>query len=322
VVIGTYNQWRTSIAKGDLRRTTWVCGEEPVLVDEVIDTIAAAVRASQLDHIRLTAGHCHDADIWAAANQYPLTPHAPRLVVVRDADAITNWQPLAAWVAAGRALPHTHLLLVSAQPDLPYRMVDGARTGLPAHLELIKAKGRIVRCATPNERDTIAWVRRRAPGLSEATAAHLLTRVGGNLAAAAAVCAKLDLFTGPPSVNTINMLCESAPADTLVDSLLALHKADALAGAALLDDRDYLKTLGQLEARLDLLGNLWRSVRIGLSAREITDQPAFLVHRYLPMAKHYDPHRCTHARRLLAVIDEAVRTGARVGALEALVALW
>jgi len=320
--VGTYNQWRTSTAGGELRRVTWVCGEESVLVEEVVDTIAATLRVSQLDHVRLTAGQHTDADIWAAANQYPLSPHAPRLILVRDADLITHWRPLAAWVAAGRTLPHSHLVLVSAQPDLPYRTVDGARAGLPPHLELVKAKGRIVRCATPNERDAIAWARRRAPGLTDTTAAHLLTRVGGDLAAAAAVCAKLDLFDGQPATATIDSLCELAPADTLVDSLLALRKADALTSVAALSDRDYLKTVGLLESRLDLLGSLWRSVRIGLSARDITGQPAFLVHHYLPMAKHYDPPRCTYARRLLAVFDEAIRTGARVGALEALVALW
>jgi S-adenosylmethionine:diacylglycerol 3-amino-3-carboxypropyl transferase len=67
---------------------------------------------------------------------------------------------------------------------------------------------------------------------------------------------------------------------------------------------------------------LWQALKVGQTTRNVTGQPVFLVAQYMPAAKHYDPKRCAYSRRVLAVLDDAYRTGARTGVLEALVALW
>ncbi len=294
-----------------------MCGDQSVLVDEVIDTTRTALACTDLTFTAHTAGEIPDAAVWASVLRFPLAPAQHHLVLVRAADRLTYWDPLATFLRAGRQLPHTHLMLVSHQRDL---VADG--DDLPAHLELIKAKGRVVRCSALNEADAVAWVRRRHPALTERGAAHLLTRTAGKLGPAAQLCAKLNLFTGTPSTAVIDALCDPVPAEGVTDLLLALRKPAALAAAAHLPQRDYGQAIGLLDARVDLLGSLWRSVRTGLTPREVTGHPPFLVYRYYGHAKHYDPARCAHARQVLVLIDDALRAGARVGVLEALIALW
>lgn len=304
--------------RGELRRVLWVCGDQPVLVEEVLDAVRAHLDVSELDYSCFSGGQDPDPLIWATVLAFSLTPAGRRLVVVRDADKISNWGPLRTFIDGGRQLPGSHLVLVSAQPDLP-TTAEGAT---PEHVELIKTKGRVVRCAAPNETDAISWARRRAPALTVRSAAHLLTRTGGNLAAAAGVCTKLALFSGVPSAAIIDGLCEATPVDCVTDLLLARRKSDALAAAASVPERDYLHTVACLENRLDLLASLWQVARTGLGPREVTGHPPFLVHRYFGHARHYDPAHCAHARKVLLLIDDAIRGGARTGVLESLIALW
>jgi DNA polymerase III delta subunit len=308
--------------RGDLRRALWVCGDQPVLVQEILDTIRAHLGVSELDYACLTAGVDPDPCIWAAVLSFSLTPGAARLIVVRDAEKITTWTPLATFVMAGRQLPASYVVFVSGLPDLPdLPDLPGAGEPVP-HLELLKAKGRVVRCAAPNEADAIAWAQRRCPSLTPRAAAHLIARTGGDLVAAAGACVKLALFSGVPGTAIIDAVVEAVPVECVTDLLLARRKPEALAAVSDVAERDYLKTVALLETRLELLGSLWHAVRAGLGPREVTGHPPFLVHRYLRHAKHYDPGHCAHAHKVLLLIDDAVRAGARTGVLESLIALW
>ena len=291
-------------------------------MEEIVDATRTTLGVTDLDYLSFTAGSDPERDIWAAANQYPLTPGANRLILVRGAEKLTRWEPLEFWLTNSRKLPNTYLLFIAHELDFPYRIVDGKRTGLKAHVELIKTRGRIVRCAAPNETDAVAWVRRRAPALDDATARYLLQRTGGRLMPAAGVCAKLALFSGTVGRVTIDALADEAPAESFTDSLLALKKREALMAAQTLSEPEYPAVFGLLDSRLDTLAGLWRATRLGLSGRDIENTSPYLVRQYLPIAKHYDPKRCVYSRRVLAVCDEALKNGARVGVIEALVALW
>lgn len=268
-----------------------------------------------MDYVCLTAGTVADRDVWAAAGQYPIDPTRNRLVVVRDAERIRHWEPLIEWLAAARRIPTVHLVFVSNLPDF------GTDRKTPAHVDAIKARGHIVRCAMPNETDALAWVQRRA-NLDDETARHLITRTGGNLALAASVCAKVSLFDGQAGPRTINQLCAEVPADSFVESLLLLNKRAALYAVESLRPNDYGKIIGLLDSRLDLLSVLHRAVRAGYSSREVQGYPLFLIKQFMPVAKHYDPQRCLYSRRVLAVVDDAHRDGARDGLMSSLVALW
>jgi DNA polymerase III delta subunit len=248
-----------------------------------------------------------DPDIWAAANQYPLSVGATRLIVIRNADTITRWEALTQWMDRTRQLPGVYLLFVA--DDLPAR-------------DLIKApRGSLVKCTMPGEADALAWVRRRAE-LDETTARYLLERVGGDLDAAAGVCAKLALFDGRAGTATVNALAAEQPGADFADTLLQQNRRQALLSASRLGEPEYGKVIALLDSRLDLLAGLHRAQIAGRTWREITGVNPYLVRRYLPLARHYDPTRCAYRRRVLAVVDDAVRSGARIGVWEALVALW
>lgn len=315
--MATYAAWRAGADKGDHRRLTWVCGDQSVLVDEVVAATRAAVNPGPLDRHVYTAGGDPDRIIWARAHQHPLTPGAPVLITVRRAEKIGNWAPLHQWATAMRLLPGVHLLLVSDTDDFPR---TGA--GLAPHLELIKTKGRIVRCARPNEADLLAWLLRRAPALEVSTARHLLARTGGDLSEAADTCTKLAVLPGIPSSAVIDVLAVRQSSDSLADALARCDKPAALLAARQLGERDVIAAITALATRLDLLAALWQAARAGLAAREVTGHPAYLVHTWLPHAKHYDPKRCAHRLQVLAVCDDAARSGARTGLAEALIALW
>lgn len=323
--MATFNQWRLAADSGEVRRLTWVCGDQAVLVEEVIDTIRGLLKPSELDYVSLHAGAVPDRDIWAAGAQYPLTPGANRLILIRDAQAMKRFDPLEGWLDNTRRLPGVHLLFVADEPDLPYERDErGKKTQLKPHALLMQQRKRscqLVRCALPNPTDAVAWVRRRAP-LDADTAGYLLTRVGGNLLHAAAVCGKLAVFTAAAGPPVIDALAEEVPADCFTENLLFGRKRDALAAIAGLAPAQYPRLISTLDARLDTLSALWRHLRSGYGAREVAGLPYFLVRHYTPIANHYDPARCAYCRRLLAVVDDAYATGARDALLEALVALW
>lgn len=323
--MGSYAQWRVAADRGEVRRVTWLCGDQRVLIEEVVTTIRGLLQVNDLDHVTITASPASVQQIWAAANQYPLTPGANRLIVIRDADTITSWTPLYRWMAATRTLPGVYLLLVSNATDLPHTPAEGRRRGtLAPHVEQIQTKrrlGQTIRCTQPSETDAIAWVRRRCQ-LDTEIAAYLLGRCRGELSTAAAVCAQLALFdTATLGRATIDQLCPLAPPDSFSDALIAGDKPQALAALAALAEQERGACLALLASRLDLLAALWKATRAGQGAHEITGLPAYLVRQYLPHAKRFDPQRCAYIRQVLAVVDDAHRSGARVGVLEMLVAL-
>jgi DNA polymerase III delta subunit len=312
--LATFTQWRTSVDKGEVRRVTYVYGDQRVLVEEVVDMIRQRLAVAEANYVTLSAADQPARDIWAAALQLPLTPDQPRLVLIRDADKLTRWEPLDGWFDNIRQLPGIHLLFVGAD--------EAGKHKRP--LELIQPRrcGQVVRCATPNDEDAIAWVRRRAPTLDQEMAYHLLRRIGGDLTLAAEVAAKLALFDTSPGPATINALCVEHPRSSFVDNLLAGAKRQALISLPSLGERDRAGAIGLLVSRVELLASLWRLSRAGQSAREVRGLPTYLVHQYLPLAKDYHPQRCAYTRRLLAVVDDTYRRGARDGVFEALVALW
>lgn len=291
-------------------------------MEEVVDTTRQQLAADDLNYASLTAGLDTEATIWAVANQYPLSTGASRLTVIRDADKLKKWDALTLWAGNLRTMPGSHLLFVSAEPDFPYTG-DGKRGTLKPHVELIKNKGRIVRCAMPNEPDAIAWVRRRCPLLDDDTAQYLLTRAGGSLSITVNVAAKLSLFTNVVvTTATIDLLVEERSGLSFVDALLHDDKRAAVTLAPSLDRAERSRVTALLDSRLDLLGQLWNTVRAGQGLRDVTGVNPFLARLYLPVAKHYSPQRCAYSRRLLAVVDDAHRRGADEGVMEALVALF
>lgn len=320
-LVGTYTQWRTAIDAGDLRRVTFAAGDQHILIEEVIDTIKNTLNVTDLDYVSLSNSSTFKRDVWAAANQYALTPGANRMILIRDAEKLSRWDQLTTWLSRTRQLPGVYLVFVSGEADLPSHTVGGKKK-LKEHVAQLKApRGHLVRCTALSEADACAWVRRRSR-LDDDMAQYLLTRTGGNLAAAAAVCAKLALFTQTAGAATIDALVSETPATDLADQLITLDKRTAMNSLTGLDDSSRLKLIAQLDSRLDLLQRMNRIHTAGRNWRDATGVNPFLLRQYMPYARHYDAGSCTRRRAALAVIDDALRNGARDAVMESLVALW
>jgi hypothetical protein len=324
--VATYAQWRVNADKGEVRRITYCCGDQLPLVEEVVDTVRALLKVTAVDYVSLTAGTLPERDIWAACSQYPLEAGASRLVLVRDAQLIRNWDPLGEWLQGSRRLPTVYLLFVSADSDFPYQDgPDGKRGPLKAHAEWFRDRGHLIRCSYPSEEVLVSWIQRRAPNLDVGAARRILLRSGGDLGVAANVCQKLALFSTPPALSAIDQLCQEMPSTSFVDALIGGEPAAALSVAPSLPPGDYGRVIGLLDSRLDLLTKLYAGVRAGHTLREIGSQPGvpvFLVRQLMGVSRDYPPTAVDRRRRLLAVVDDSIRSGAKVGVLEALAALW
>lgn len=289
------------------------------MIEEVIDAIKMKLNPEPTDYVSLSGSD--ETQVWAEANQYSLTPGNNRLILIRDADKLSRWQHLTQWLARARTMPGVHLVFVSNDTDLPHTKTGGKKT-LKPHVAALKApRGHLIKCTQPNENDALAWVRRRAR-LDEPVARYLLTRVGGDLTQAAAVCTKLSLFDARAGAATINALVDENPQADFTDSLIALDKRQALLHTDTIGYADQFGLLALLDSRLDLLHKLHRLQIAGRNWHDVTGISPFLTRRYLPHARHYNPAACTQRRRLLASIEHALRSGARIGTLETLVALW
>lgn len=317
--MASYTQWRALADKGEVKRVTWVCGSERVLVEELVDHVRSTLAVSDLDYACLVAGSTKDRDIWAAANQYPTDPTAPRLVVIREAQLIKRWAGLFSWLDESRLLPTVHLLFVSSEADLDTELEHQAR---------IRDRGRVIRCAPLEQEAAIAWVCRQAPVLDKLAAAYLLTRTGGDLGRARSVCQKLALFPQLESVTdaTIDTLCSVSPASEFVDALLLLNRPAAFEALEAMTPDTYARGIGLLDSRLDLLERLHFAVKRKMGMREIAGMrgvPVFLARKYIGVAKHYDPASIRHRRQLLSVVDSAVFGATpQPASMEALISLW
>lgn len=318
-------QWRRGADKGTVRRFTWVCGQELVLVQEVKTTILG--KLMPLDAVSFTASLATETDIWMAAGALPSAANYHRLVVVYDAQNLKRWQNLITLVEHSRELSHLYMVFVSSEPGLT--QVPGAEEDskpvLAPHLAALRdaAQGQLVVCSTPSYEDLIAWTKRQAP-LSDNLAAYLLTRCGGELSAARDTCIKIRTMEFPEiSRSTIDELAVFEPAVTFSDALITGDKRTAM--AALPDPYELGSVIGLLDSRLDMLAELHQAAADGMSAADMHSRlhaPQFVIAKYRRYAGSYTETSVRHRRAILAVADAAFRQGARTGVAESIVALW
>ena len=157
-------------------------------------------------------------------------------------------------------------------------------TGLAPHLAAIRDSrhGQLVRCTVPKDDDLLDWVARQWPGLGRNAAHRLLTRAGGDLAAARDAGAR-SRATGLTEEKYIDVLCAPRPGEEFAELLVAGDRQGALAAA-----RDMPAAgpsgagavIGLLDSRLGTLAAIREGQRRQLEARDIAGQlgvPRFLL---------------------------------------------
>jgi hypothetical protein len=83
--------------------------------------------------------------------------------------------------------------------------------------------------------------------------------------------------------------------------------------------------LTRLDSRLDYLLDINRCIIRRMYAGDIaqtTGINVFLVNKFKGVAKEYDFSKVKQRRQVIALADAALRSGAKVGVMEGLIALW
>lgn len=331
--MASFWQWRTATAKEPTpRQITWLCGTEPVLVDEVVATIKKALAPAAWDYVPLVVGEDSEREVWAQINQYPVGS-GNRLVVIRNADRLQRLDRLPEFIKARTSNPRTHLVFISNEEKIarteptPEEKREGKKGRLVPHLAAIGTKGHVIECrpfTQSTAKYAIAWVQDKVR-MREGIAAHLLNRANGDLRLVRDLCAKLALFPEQVSISTVNGMLTEQPRDSFVNALLALDRPTALLALREMTTNDYSRTIGLLDSRLDLAGLVHDMLAKHHPQYEIAaaaSSQAFLVPDLMPVAKHYDAKRRHAIRRVLAVADEAMRGGNYEGVMEIIVAFW
>src|SRR5688572_29607667 len=121
---------RQGATESGLRRFYYLCGNTSVWVEEALDHIRVSSHALQADRFVLWASEAPLHDIVNELNTYPLSPDAPKLVVVRDAEQINDWTGVLEWLSA-KAQPKTTVVFISAdqrfETAVPFRAQSCAR---------------------------------------------------------------------------------------------------------------------------------------------------------------------------------------------------
>lgn len=332
-VVSTFSQWLTSWRKNPKpKQVTWVCGPESVLKDDVVDNIRRMLDLDAWSYIPIVLGEDPERLVWAALDEHPLGS-SQRLVVVQHADRLTQWHRLEQWVKHRTQNPRTHVIFVSDEERLtrtdptPEERRKGAKEELVPHLEAIRGKGPLIECrpfTQATAKHAVTWVRLRLP-MREAVAGHLLDRANGDLRLVRDTLFKMRALGVEVTISLVNSMLQAQPRDTFTESLMALDKPAALRALDRLPESDYSRVIGLLDSDIDFAHRIHEMLlehkTPGEIARAVGNR-GFLVSDVIPVAKHYNDKRVREIRALLAVADEHLRQGVRVGLLESLVSGW
>jgi DNA polymerase III delta subunit len=316
-----FNQWKNYADKQAVSKVTYVCGDQPALVELVVEDIVNILQVPVTDFVELDAKT--DNMLWEKASQYPLDPAANRLTIVRNAEAVQSWSELTDWLSQSRANPSNYLLLVSNQSDAQAIFAKGKRVGYTEHIELIRTKGKFIKCSQPNDEDLINWARRY--GLTASGAQHIVERTSGDTSLMLDVFRKLNVWNGAPSNKALDLLCEEQALDSFADYLILRDKKSAIMALKTMSEEDKAKIITRLDYRLDTVMEIARHVRRRMYAGDIsaaTGIKIYIVKRFTAISKEYDDKKIRYCRQLLALIDSALKDGAKVGVWETLVTLW
>jgi hypothetical protein len=316
-----FNQWRNYAAKGDVAKITYVCGDQSSLVELVLDDIRAILKVPVTDYQALDSSQ--PANVWDIASQYPLDPEGNRLTVVRNADKFNDWDQLAGWLSFSRNNPKNFLVFVSNLPDGPGIFDKGKKVSYTEHIELIRAKGKFIRCSQPNTEDLLKWC--NSYGLSDDSAQFLTEYTSGDVDAMLSVLKKVKIWKGSPNRKALALFCQQQALDSLADYLILLDKQSAMVALSSLNAGEYSRVLARLDTRLDYMLDINRCVIRRMYANDIaqtTGIKIFLVNKFKGVAKEYDFNKVKHRRQLVTLADSYLRSGAKVGVMESLIALW
>lgn len=323
--MSTFSQWWLSFKKSQTpKQITWVCGSEPVLVDEVVGLIKSALAPDPINMVYLDAREDSPRHIWNELRQLPFGTLATRVTIVRGAENLLLDENFVQYVKDRAYLSRNYVIFVSSEEQL--RRQDDSRF-LVDELEFLKTRGALIECrafTASTAKHAVTWVREKAD-IRPRVAEHLLNRATGDLRLVRDTINKLNVFPGEVTLRVVDEMFEARPDDTFLGALFALDRKTALLALKEMPRSEWSRTIGLVDARLDLAGLVHDMMIEHKTSGEIAraaGSKGFLVPDMLPVAKHYDKKRRLRIRKYLATVDGYTEYGVPEGALEGLVALW
>lgn len=327
--MSTFSGWWRSFKKTpNAKQITWVCGTEPVLIDEVVDLLTEMINPDPINYIYLDADVSTPRAVWSELLQLPFGTKGNRLVVVNNADKLLETPQFFSFVQTRGSRPRNFTIFVSNDESLRREEVERGRGEIVPNLTYLKTRGTLIECrafTAATAKYAVEWVKEKG-NIRGQVAEHLLNRATGDLRLVRDTLRKLSLFPGEITLPVVNEMMEEMPDDTFLSALFALDRKTALKSLKDVPKEEYSKTLGLVDARLDLAGLVHDLLIEKKSPGDIAraaGNKSFLVPEMLPVAKYYDKKRRLRIRSVLATIDGYTAThGVPDGAMEVLVASW
>lgn len=331
----SFTQWRTSLKKNPKpRQITWLCGAETILIQDVVQHIQDQLQPEPWNRLSFAVGEDSERAIWNALDQYPLGA-GHRVVVIKHADQLKRWDRYTEWVKNRSSNPLTYLVLISDEEKIPKTepTPDERRRGVKpeplAHIAILANRGHVIECrpfTSATAKHSIPWVQSKIY-VRAGVAQHIMERSNFDLQLVRDVCVKLSVLPKGQEVTLtmVNDLMAEQPRDDFADALLAMDRKTALLALEKIQPEEYGRVIGFIDSRLELAGLVHDMLNEHKAPHEIAKAAgaqSWLVPEIMPVAKHYSAKRRLAIRKVLSVVDEAYRSGHRVGLMETLVASW
>jgi len=303
-----------------------VCGPEPILVDEVVDLIKGSLTVDPINLVYLDAKEESERTIWNELRQLPFGNNKIRLTIVRGAEKLKQSDWFIQYIKDRGSLPRNYVVFVSSETILRKGEDEQSRL-LWLPLEYLKTRGAVVECkafTNNTAKHAVSWVKEKLD-IRGRVAEFLLNRATGDLRLVRDTMGKMAQFEGEVTLRHISEMFDERPDDSFLGALFALDRRTAMKALKELPTSEYAKTLGLVDARLELAGMVHDMLVQKKTPGDIAKaagNKGFLVPEMLPVAKHYDKNRRQRIRNYLATVDTYSEYGVPDGALEALVVLW
>lgn len=284
----SYVRWAEAHQAGRTRRITYTMGPEARLRDMVVQTL----KKETTDKITLWANN-NDDDIWSELFTHPLRQSQIKLVTVRDAHKIKNWQPLDDWL---REMRTVKTIMEADKPLFSVPMARGQKVCVRGHSSKVNIKtysngrekitcaecdsaetilskrGRLILCAPPRteatKRDAITLICNISTA-SRKQAENLLFITNWRLDAAIEIVHKLNLINAPMTEEIILALGVTVDETKYEQALREGNRAKAATLASTIPYSEIINVLDRMEDWLAKTVRVVRAQQAGATTSEI-----------------------------------------------------
>jgi DNA polymerase III delta subunit len=286
----------------------YICGEK-ILVNEVYKKELESRKCEALNFVVMD-GSDKVPDLHATLNQFS-TKSEDRLVVIKNADKISNWDFVIEWTKS-RYMRYTSLICVGNETK-PQTKEDKYRPFIE--------KGRFVDCKALKQEQILEMISHTGK-FSSGAATALYESCSGDLGKIINEINKFNYLDGEITKNIVLSHVVSEHTDIIY---ALFEKGERLQVAKSINEKNIALLIGTIEYNLNGMLSIIRHRNKQLNFRdlaEITNIPIFLVGKFFYWSKAVTQETVFKRLKLLANLDVSYRKGNLVGAVERFLMMW